>query len=81
MHRQAAEKLGIYTRYTVGTLHAEVDVNKAAGCSKILSGKIATSEEARRMLRYVELLSDTRLMWRGIFQQPANGFLRCGESG
>ena len=29
---------------------------------KILSGKVATSEEARRMLRYVELLSDTRLM-------------------
>jgi len=31
-----------------------------AGCSKRLSSKAATSEEARRTLRYVELLSEAR---------------------
>jgi hypothetical protein len=31
-----------------------------AGCSKRLSSKAAASEEARRTLRYVELLSEAR---------------------
>ena len=31
-----------------------------AGCSKRPSSKAATSEEARRTLRYVELLSEAR---------------------
>ena len=33
---------------------------RIAGCSRRPSGKAAASEEARRTLRYVELLSDTR---------------------
>jgi hypothetical protein len=33
-----------------------------AGCSKRPSSKAAASEEARRTLRYVELLSDARTM-------------------
>jgi hypothetical protein len=37
-----------------------VDVKIASGCSKRLSSKAATSEEARRTLRYVEPLSDAR---------------------
>ena len=35
-------------------------VRVAAGCSKRPSSKAATSEEARRTLRYVEPLSDAR---------------------
>jgi hypothetical protein len=33
---------------------------RLAGCSKWPSSKAAVSEEARRTLRYVELLSDAR---------------------
>jgi hypothetical protein len=33
---------------------------RRAGCSKRLSSKAAASEEARRTLRYVELLSEAR---------------------
>ena len=37
------------------------------GCSKRPSSKAATSEEARRTLRYVELLSEARTMLAGFF--------------
>ena len=42
----------VRTSRTMGELHA--------GCSKSLSSKAAASEEARRTLRYVELLSKAR---------------------
>ena len=38
-----------------------------AGCSKRLPSKAAASEEARRTLRYVELLSDARTPLVGFF--------------
>jgi hypothetical protein len=38
-----------------------------AGCSKSPSSKAATSEEARRTLRYVEPLSEARTMLAGFF--------------
>ena len=40
------------------------------------AGKTAVSEEARRTLRYVEPLSDTRYAVGGLFQHPDKGFLR-----
>ena len=38
-----------------------------AGCSKWLSSAAAASEEARRTLRYVELLGDARTKVADIF--------------
>ena len=38
-----------------------------AGCSKRPSSKAAASEEVRRMLRYVEPLSDARTKLAGFF--------------
>ena len=42
----------VHTSWTTGADHT--------GCSKRLSGKAVTSEEAKRTLRYVEPLSDAR---------------------
>jgi hypothetical protein len=41
--------------------------NVFAGCSKRPSSKAAASEEARRTLRYVEPLSETRTKLAGFF--------------
>jgi len=43
-----------------------------AGCSKRPSSKAATSEEARRTLRYVEPLSDVRTPLAGFFSILSN---------
>jgi hypothetical protein len=55
------------TQYTVGILDAGAEINIASGCSKRPSSKAAASEEARRMLRYVEPLSDVRTPLAGFF--------------
>ena len=44
-----------------------VTAKKTSGCSKRLSSKAATSEEARHTLRYVEPLSDVRTMLADVF--------------
>ena len=46
-----------------------------AGCSKSPSSKAAASEEAKRTLRYVELLSDARTMLAGFFSILLGFFL------
>ena len=63
-----------------------------AGCSKRLSSKAAASEEARRTLRYVELLSEARTKLADFFsilldrsfpgrrkRVVVDQFLVCGE--
>ncbi len=48
-----------------------------AGCSKRLSSKAAVSEEARRTLRYVELLSEARTPLADFFSILLMGFKRA----
>ena len=45
-----------------------------AGCSKRLSSKAAASEEARRTLRYVELLSEARTLLADFFSILLDAF-------
>ena len=45
---------------------------RQAGCSKRPSSKAAASVEARRTLRYVELLRGARTPLAGLFQRPAS---------
>jgi len=52
-------KLDLYTKCR-WNLPYGADVNTDSGCSKRPSSKAAVSEAARRTLRYVEPLSDTR---------------------
>ena len=50
----------MYTQENIGIFHMGTEGNNAAGCSKRLSSKVVASKEARRTLRHVEPLNDTR---------------------
>jgi hypothetical protein len=57
--------LGLCEKLLWHEVNSDFSISRAigtclAGCSKRLSSKAAASEEARRTLRYVELLSDAR---------------------
>jgi hypothetical protein len=66
MCQQAAEKLD-FRAIRRRDIMFEDCLRVAAGCSKRPSSKAAASEEARRTLRYVELLSDARTRLAGFF--------------
>ena len=65
----AAEKLCRYAEISLGCASRIRSVH-LAGCSKRPSSKAAVSEEARRTLRYVELLSEARTPLADFFSVP-----------